>query len=150
MDCEHCKKSHKGKFGTGRFCSVSCAAKFSRAAKKEARKSNKINKRKRKVPRSKDLNFIFSILEFSKRTVAKMLKRAKLKCAICDYSLTSLDLHHIISKKFKGADTHFNLIALCPNCHREAHENKIDAFKLFDNSLDMKFKDWKEYYNVNN
>ncbi|WP_256325004.1 HNH endonuclease signature motif containing protein [Nitrosomonas sp. Nm132] len=32
-----------------------------------------------------------------------------------------LEVHHKIPLAFGGEDTVVNAIALCPNCHREAH-----------------------------
>ena len=44
-----------------------------------------------------------------------------------------LESHHIISLSEQGKDTLDNMIALCPNCHREAHygQNKDHLKKLF-------------------
>lgn len=101
----------------------------------------------RKVPHTKNLDKIENLLQFSKRTVAKVLKRAGVACLICGYNKTSLDIHHIDEKKNGGTDDHSNLIAVCPNCHREAHEGLIEKTVLFENCLEIRFKDWKEYYN---
>jgi 5-methylcytosine-specific restriction enzyme A len=59
---------------------------------------------------------------------AAVLRRAKGKCEHCDelgFSLKSLkhyvEAHHIIHLSMDGPDTMENVIALCPNHHREAH-----------------------------
>lgn len=90
------------------------------------------------------------LTDLSKRTVAKIIKRAKIKCMMCGWDRTSLDIHHIIHKKNKGTDDNYNLICLCPNCHRLAHENKYDLFELLDNSIDKLFSNWKDYYHPSN
>ena len=87
-----------------------------------------------------------SILELSKRTVKKLLKRAKFGCVMCGWNRTSLDIHHILHKSKGGTDDHENLIALCPNCHRLAHEGKYELEILKTKSLVSTFPDWKDYY----
>jgi predicted molibdopterin-dependent oxidoreductase YjgC len=51
-----------------------------------------------------------SILDVSKRTAAKILKRASIGCAICGWKEGSCDIHHIISKKRGGTNKHINLV----------------------------------------
>ena len=57
-----------------------------------------------------------------------VLKRAKGRCEYCateGFTLPNgnryLETHHIIALADEGADTTENVIALCPNHHREAH-----------------------------
>lgn len=59
---------------------------------------------------------------------AKVIKRAKGKCEYCgadgfqkNDGSRYLEAHHIISLAQQGPDTVKNVIALCPNHHREAH-----------------------------
>ena len=81
------------------------------------------------------------------RTVAKILKRAnKNKCFICSWNEASCDIHHIIPQALGGSDNHDNLILLCPNCHRTAHNNKFTKEFLFERSIDIIFKNWKDFY----
>lgn len=47
------------------------------------------------------------------------------KCAVCSWSEDTLDVHHILPLSKGGADEEYNLIALCPNCHRLAHKGKL-------------------------
>ena len=103
---------------------------------------------RRKVIRIKNLDDIDSILSLSKRTVSKILKRAGICCVMCGWDKTSLDIHHIIPKKDKGNDSHDNLIAVCPNCHRMAHEGLYVLSELKRNSVSKMFLDWKKYYNI--
>ncbi len=89
-----------------------------------------------------------NILSLSSRTCQKILKRAKIKCAICGWDKTTLDIHHINGKKIEDPHNHKNLVSLCPNCHRLAHENKIEKSKLLEKSLFFLFEDWKFFYNT--
>jgi hypothetical protein len=57
-----------------------------------------------------------------------VLLRAKGKCELCGYSgfqlsngNTYLETHHVISLAKGGPDSVKNVVALCPNHHREAH-----------------------------
>ena len=107
--------------------------------------------RKNNSPHSKDITKISSILEFSKRTAVKILKRMKAKCSLCGWDESTGDIHHIIPKKDGGTDDMNNLIYICPNCHRVCHTTdkySIDYLKLF--SLGVKYKDWKNFYHPSN
>jgi 5-methylcytosine-specific restriction protein A len=62
--------------------------------------------------------------------VAEVLERASGYCEACDKEAPFiratdgtpyLEVHHIIPLAENGEDTVENAIALCPNCHREAH-----------------------------
>lgn len=44
----------------------------------------------------------------------------KHSCYICGYKIF-LEQHHIIPRAKGGSDGIENVIALCPNCHREVH-----------------------------
>ncbi len=94
-----------------------------------------------------DKNNINSIYEVSSRTMQKIIKKAKIKCALCDWDKTVLDIHHINGRKIEDANNHRNLICLCPNCHRLAHENKIEKEELQKKSLDNFLINWKHFYN---
>jgi predicted HNH restriction endonuclease len=67
----------------------------------------------------------------SKRVRAAVVRRAKGKCELCGklgFRTKSgewyLETHHVISLANEGADKLTNVIALCPNDHREAHFGK--------------------------
>ncbi|WP_397574611.1 HNH endonuclease [Sphingorhabdus sp.] len=71
----------------------------------------------------------------------KVIKRAKGKCEYCGSlgfkkygGAYYLEAHHIISLAKQGPDTLENVIALCPNHHREAH------FGEGSQELEAKFK----------
>jgi DNA-directed RNA polymerase subunit RPC12/RpoP len=87
-----------------------------------------------------------TLFELSSRTISKIIKRAKIKCMMCGWDKTSLDIHHIIPRKKNGTDNDDNLICLCPNCHRMAHENKYDYDELKFNSIKFLFENWKDFY----
>jgi len=62
--------------------------------------------------------------------VAEVLNRANGVCMMCDKKapfikisdgLPYLEIHHIKPLSEGGEDTLSNSVALCPNCHREAH-----------------------------
>jgi hypothetical protein len=50
------------------------------------------------------------------------------QCAWCCENLT--DRHHIEEYSDGGKHTEDNLILLCPNCHRDVHNDKIDKGEL--------------------
>ena len=101
---------------------------------------------KRKVPHHNKSN---SLLECSKRTVQKIVKRANKGCSICGWNEASCDLHHIIPTFQGGSDTDDNAVILCPNHHRMAHtEDLIPVEMLFELSVDKTFKDWRNFYNI--
>lgn len=88
---------------------------------------------------------ISSILDVSKRTVAKILKRMKLGCSVCGWKECACDVHHINGRDVENADEHWNLTYLCPNCHRMAHNNAIDKENLI--TLDLYLpENWKDFY----
>ncbi len=88
-----------------------------------------------------------SIFKLSTRTVRKILTRLgdKIKCCICGWSEGTCDIHHINGRKIKNPHCHTNLTILCPNCHRLAHEKKIEKSTLI-NIQDLLGDTWKEFY----
>lgn len=67
---------------------------------------------------------------------------------MCGWNRTTLDIHHIQKKSKGGTDKHANLIALCPNCHRLAHERGYSSEELKEKTLDKTFPNWKNYYYI--
>ena len=63
---------------------------------------------------------------------ADVLDRANGVCELCgepapfkkDNVIPFLEVHHIVPLAEEGSDTVDNAVALCPNCHREAHYGK--------------------------
>lgn len=52
------------------------------------------------------------------------------KCAIPRCGHSDLDIHHIVPWEKCRTHAYKNLIALCPNCHRKAHNGTIDSISL--------------------
>jgi DNA-directed RNA polymerase subunit RPC12/RpoP len=182
-NCENCKNTHSGIYGSGRFCNEKCARGFSTKDKRKIinekvslkLKGNLVNyfyncekcetdfigikkikkgrnihctNCKRKVLHSiEDPKTLFDL---STRTIGKIIKRGNVKCMMCNWDKTSLDIHHIIPKKDKGTNEDDNLICLCPNCHRMAHERKYDYEELKCNSIKFLFNNWKDFYHPSN
>lgn len=60
----------------------------------------------------------------------QVLLEAGHRCAIPSCKQPVTDIHHIIPWKDCSEHNFDNLIAICPNCHRLAHEGKIDKKSL--------------------
>lgn len=156
MNCENikCNKEHDGLFGSGRFCSRSCANQKTHSQetkekiKNTLKNSDKWKNYKKVIKSSNFKKSPVSIYDLSSRTIQKLLKRANVECSMCGWNKTTLDIHHIIPKAKGGSNEHTNLIALCPNCHRLAHEKQYSTEQLFLKTLDITFPNWKNYYNV--
>jgi len=88
---------------------------------------------------------INSIWDCSSRTVSKILKRMDVGCARCDWKESTCDIHHINGRKIEDPHNHKNLIILCPNCHRLAHNKKIDI-SGYKTIHDLFGESWKDYY----
>lgn len=92
-----------------------------------------------------------TILDYSKRTVANILKRAHIGCSICGWNESSCDIHHIIPRSNGGGDEMSNLIIVCPNCHRICHTTqKYSKEYLQKLSMDKVFSNWKDFYHKSN
>lgn len=86
-----------------------------------------------------------SLMDLSKRTVSKILKRLNIGCCVCGWNEALCDIHHIYGRKIENADDHKNLAYLCPNCHRKFHRKKIGISELV--TLDVYIGDkWKSVY----
>ena len=71
----------------------------------------------------------------SKPPIPAELRRAVLvesghRCAIPRCGSTQIDIHHIVPWETCKRHDYDNLIALCPNCHRRAHDDEIDRKSL--------------------
>lgn len=91
-----------------------------------------------------------TIFELSSGTVQKVIKRANLKCALCDWNKAYGDIHHIIELNQGGSNDMSNLIYLCPNCHRCVHQlgdAYVSKDVLFTLSLSNTIPNWIDYYN---
>lgn len=63
-----------------------------------------------------------------KKVSDNVKKRHFFECAWCGTNLT--DQHHIEEYHLGGAHVEDNLILLCPNCHRQAHQGMISPYEL--------------------
>ena len=78
------------------------------------------------------------------RVKAWVLSTAKGKCEMCEQSAPFkndqgdlyLEAHHLVALSANGPDTVCNVVAVCPNCHRELHYGKKK--KLLLESLYMR------------
>ena len=80
--------------------------------------------------RVKNPKGVKSIMDVSRRTAQKILKRMDIPCSYCGWNDTVGDIHHISGKKTENADSHDNLSYICPNCHRKAHRGLIASNEL--------------------
>ena len=81
-------------------------------------------------------NVVVQVIKRDNQVRAHAIKRARGKCEYCNvqgFATTNggfyLEAHHIIALSDSGCDTVDNVIALCPNHHRQAHFGK-DAESL--------------------
>ena len=169
--CIYCGKQILVK--KNKFCNSSCAAKYNNSHRTSTTKgktkickcvkcgvefeaSIHISKSKAKCKDCKQHNRphskkIESILDCSKATSMKIIKRANKGCSICGWNESTCDIHHIIPKNKGGSNENSNLIIVCPNCHRRIHTNNdfsIDYLQTL--SIDKIFKDWYKYYHISN
>ena len=94
-----------------------------------------------------------SLLDLPKRTIRKILHRAKAKCCLCEWNEGICDIHHVIWKKNGGSNNADNLIVVCPNCHSIIHASKeINNFKQYDIEylkqfvISKTFINWRDFY----
>jgi len=84
-----------------------------------------------------------SLLDMSKRTTSKIIKRLGIGCFNCGWNLGSCDIHHIIPVSKGGTNDNKNLTHICPNCHRLAHEGKITTFVSVEEKIG---NEWRQFY----
>jgi len=60
----------------------------------------------------------------------RVLLEAGHRCAIHTCRHPDVDVHHIVPWSARQEHAFENLIALCPNCHRRAHQGQIDRKSL--------------------
>ncbi|WP_159657839.1 HNH endonuclease [Vibrio atypicus] len=92
-----------------------------------------VNRRKRLSQATKKPKVIYEMVKRFKRNpdvVAEVLLRADGKCEGCNEAAPFprrtdgtgyLEVHHKLPLAKGGEDTVENAVAMCPNCHREAH-----------------------------
>jgi 5-methylcytosine-specific restriction endonuclease McrA len=121
-----------------------CKSNFQSSAYIKKERKKHCESCRRKVKTSSD-----ELMQLSSRTIHKILKRAKIECVMCGWDRTSLDIHHLLPKSKGGSDEFSNLIALCPNCHRLAHEEKYTLEELKEKNINSKLVEWQKYYTPN-
>ena len=57
------------------------------------------------------------------------------KCMMCGKSKCELQVHHIVPRHLKGADTIYNLITLCSGCHDNIKDKEEDYIKRFQKKI---------------
>lgn len=145
--CKQCGKLVFESYGSNRYCSRKCANKHSISNEQKKKISIQIIKFwDKKGRKEKPIKIPKSILDLSKRTITKILKRAHQGCMICGWNEATCDIHHIIPKKQGGSDNNDNLIVVCPNCHRKIHCHVLDIPE--NTNIDVLFKNWTNYYFV--
>lgn len=158
--CERCGKIMTEFFGTGRFCSVTCAnsrshSEATRAKMSNAAKANRVSTCTSNIRKATVDKLPINILDLSKRTLSKVLLRMNLPCSCCGIYVPGVvwDIHHITPKHLGGSDTVDNLTYICPNCHRICHTDSnllLNDLVSLDKFLDAKDLDWRDYYFVKN
>lgn len=147
-----------------RFCNSSCSAVFNNKKRgelsSEHKKNISIGLRDRTNFSSGDTHSklvglvtkgkfkdteIRSIYELSSRTISKIFKRLNLGCSNCNWNEGTCDIHHINGRKIVDCNNHNNLSLLCPNCHRLAHEKKINKNDL-KSLVEILPNDWRNSY----
>jgi hypothetical protein len=128
--------------GNAHYCSKSCAAKapksanYSHVCKHCGNLFNSASKYSRYCSQSCKLkNYRMKSKDnISMKTFNKIFKTTS--CEICNWDITTCDLHHIIPVAQGGKNTLENLICVCPNHHRMIHRNLIskdDLIKIIVN-----------------
>lgn len=166
--CKECNKEFQTVWNNI-FCSRSCSAKFSNKNRPPISDDIKLKRKEGMIKywqnhpekRKKPKNYpafvgsftqnkykgrgIKSILNVSKRTASKILKRLNLGCCICQWKEGSCDIHHINGRKIVNPHSHENLTLLCPNHHRLFHEKKISINDVIPLSKYFP-ENWKDMY----
>lgn len=100
--CKHCGKQFSSVNTNAKYCSSLCKQKNYRL--------------KSKSNNTKDKKLLNLIREYF--------------CEICNYSKVSRDVHHITPVSKGGKNEYSNLISVCPNCHREIHNELVSQHDL--------------------
>ena len=124
MKCEYCGKEHDGSFGSGRFCSASCASSW-------------VNRNPITLENLENGTYIWSgtskIRNFLLRNGYK-----ENKCELCGLSEWQVkplncDLHHKDGDKYNNKLS--NLEMLCPNCHSQTDNYKSKKITWLKNMV---------------
>ena len=76
---------------------------------------------------------------------------AKGKCIFCG-TTDSIELHHVVQKRFQGSNDPSNLVPICSRCHRTLHflvdtllDHLIQTGKLHEHEIRPPSKEVREY-----
>ena len=109
--CPECGKAFMPKSNAQKYCSQTCSRKQYR-----------------------DVDYIMGKQKWKARNHAaeNIYMAYRSQCAVCGWHLSKAhyhsqmsggcEIHHITPSAKGGSDDYSNLILICPNCHREAHE----------------------------
>ena len=143
VNCKYCNEEFESKSGLG-YHQNKCVGNPNRSAGSFFNKKHTLEtKQKIGKNNSMGLKTPVSLLDISKRTVSKIMKRLNVGCFNCGWVLTTCDIHHIIPISKGGTDDNSNLTHLCPNCHRLAHENKLTTFVSIKERIG---EEWRKHY----
>lgn len=139
FNCEKCNKVHDGKFGSGKFCSKSCAnsrirsketiEKISISVKNSTYFKEKLYLEKNRIsgPTVRIIQ-IEKLLNANWDSLGRQSKKTRIlieqnhKCLICNLDswmgkVLKLDMDHIDGNH--NNSTRENLRCICPNCHSQ-------------------------------
>ncbi len=139
--CKFCGKECKSR-GPFSQHEKSCTKNPNRVPSAFAGKTHSVETKK-KIAQARFSKIPDNLLSVSPRTVSKILKRLGVSCSNCGWDKTSLDLHHIVHQSDNGTDEDSNITALCPNCHRMAHEGSLTVFVSITDQIGDA---WREHY----
>lgn len=166
--CKNCNTDFQSHYKDAKFCCRNCAAKYNNSKRtgisdeqkekisnslKKYYASNPVNqscgdKHSKAVGNSTKGKYNKnpeSLLELSKRTISKIIKRLNIGCSYCGWNEWVGHIHHIDGRKIPDADNHNNLSYLCPNCHTLAQAGIIPKNKL--TTVAQQIGDsWKDCY----
>src|SRR5690606_4688331 len=83
---------------------------------------------RRKTPMRKRRNRPRRGQVISPETIREVREQANHRCEYCGRWCEHLEVHHIAERGMGGGrrrDERWNLVALCPDCHRGYHEGRI-------------------------
>jgi len=94
---------------------------------------------RRKTPLRKRRNRPRRGQVISPETMREIREQANHRCEYCGRWCEHLEVHHIAERGMGGGrrrDERWNLVALCPDCHRGYHEGRIPRREFISGWLD--------------
>lgn len=141
--CKFCGEEFESKSGLG-YHQSKCLDNPNRSVGSFFEKTHTTEtKRKMGKKNAMGLKVPASLLDMSKRTTSKIMRRLNIGCFNCDWNLAPCDIHHILPVSKGGTNDNSNLTYLCPNCHRLAHNNKLNSFISIKDKIG---EEWRKHY----